>query len=112
MQFYFSNVEHPRFSSFFALFFHLFFEEYIFWRVLSRSPTTSTFFFIFIKILFLKATFLSAIVQDEPSCIELKDPDDLYLVNCNVHVLTYCNGTSIKVEQKSVATLSSKAPTT
>ena len=26
--------------------------------------------------------------QDEPSCIELKDPDDLYLVNCNV--LTYC----------------------
>ena len=72
MQFYFSNVEHPRFSSFFALFFPSFFEEYIFRRVLSRCPATSTFFFIFIKILLWGATFLSAIVQVYVKYVQLK----------------------------------------
>ena len=84
MKFYFSNVEHPRFSSFFALFFPSFFEEYILRRVVSRWPATSTFFFIFGGYFpFCDCSSLREIcpTQDEPSCIELKDPDDLYLVS-------------------------------
>ena len=72
MKFYFSNVEHPRFSSFFALFFPSFFQQYIFRGDLSRSPATSTVFFIFIKILYCAATFLYAIVQVYVKYVRLK----------------------------------------
>ena len=71
MQFYFSNVELHDFHPF-CVIFPSFFEEYIFWRVLSRWPATSTFFFIFIKILYCAATFLSTIVQVYAQYVRLK----------------------------------------
>ena len=84
MQIYFSDANIHDFHLF-CVIFPSFFEEYIFRRVLSRWPPTSTFFFIFFKILFFghfpfcDCARLRPIcpTQDEPSCIELKDPDDL-----------------------------------
>ena len=85
MQFYFSNVEHPRFSSFFALFYHLF-SKNIFFSATVKMACDINFFLHFYQDTLLGGYFpfydcssLRPIcpTQDELSCIELKDPDDL-----------------------------------
>ena len=86
MQFYFSNVEHARFSSFFALFFLLFSKNFFFLaRPVKMAYEINFSLHIYQDTLFggyfpfYDCPTLSPIcpTQDEPSCIELKDPDDL-----------------------------------
>ena len=75
MPFYFSNVEHPRFSSFFALFSHLFLKNICFGASCQDRLRHQRFSYF----PFCDCSTLNPIcpTQDEPSCIELKDSDDL-----------------------------------
>ena len=85
MQFYFSNVELPRFSSFLR-YFPIFFRGIYFLARRVKMADDINFFLHFYQDTLFKDYFpfcdcssLRPIcpTQDEPSCIELKDPDYL-----------------------------------